>query len=166
MHAAAREYVAEQVATFGPWRRACEVGSRFINGGIRDLFLYGYVGVDIAPGPGVDVVADFADWDTDDRFDVIVCCEVFEHTARWPEIIERAYALLADDGLIIITAAGPGRPTHSAHDGGDLRPGEHYANVDPADLAAAHGKAGFSSVVVDVAHDDVRSIGFKRKAAA
>jgi hypothetical protein len=50
---------------------------------------------------------------------------------------------------LILTCAGPGRPPHSGVDGGPLRPGEHYANPDPADLYAclvAHFRA---AVVVD-----------------
>ncbi len=161
MYDGARSWVAQQVTAHGPWRRVCEVGSRFINGGVSDLFLYGYVGVDIAPGPGVDVVADFTAWETADRFDCVVCCETFEHTPAWPLIVSKAAALLEVGGTLITTAAGPGWPPHSAVDGGHLRPGEWYENVDPDQLRDRLAACGFIDITVDVDGNSVRSVATK-----
>jgi SAM-dependent methyltransferase len=153
MHDAARQWVS---------RHACqgcvlEIGSRNVNGSIRHLFGPDYTGLDIADGDGVDVVADVATWETDRRFDVVVCCEVLEHTDA--PVIEAAHRLLRTGGTLILTAAGPGRQEHSAVDGGPLRPGEYYANVDPDDLRRQ--LAGWSSCEVDVANDDVRAVAVK-----
>ncbi len=162
MYDGARQWVADQVAMFGPWPRVCEVGSRFINGTVRDLFKCDtYVGVDILGGGGVDVVADFTTWQTIDRFDCVVCCETFEHTAMWPVMVSKASVLLVAGGALITTAAGPGWPQHSAVDGGALRPDEHYENVDPDQLRYWLTACGFVDVVVDVTDKNVRSMAKK-----
>lgn len=153
MHSAAREWVAAHALPGD----VLEIGSRNINGTVRDLFPGDYTGLDISEGPGVDVVADVTEWTTRKRFDVVVCCEVLEHTDA--PIIDAAHRLLRKGGTLILTAAGPGREPHSAVDGGPLRPGEWYANIDPDELRVA--LSGWSEVTVDVAGDDVRAVAVK-----
>ena len=137
MHAEARQFVAEQVERHGPFTFVVEIGSRDINGGVRDLFGDArYLGVDARPGPGVDVVADGATLTLDDEPDCIVCCEVLEHAADPAAIVANAISLLAPRGRLIITCATDPRAPHSAFDGGPLQPAETYANIQPDDLAA------------------------------
>lgn len=158
MHDEAYEYVAAAVSRHGPFGRVVEFGSLDLNGTVRGLFGDAdYIGVDLQPGPGVDQVADAVDWGTDDPVDCVVCCEVFEHTAGWPWIIEAAHRALKPHGWLIITAAGPGRGPHSALDGNALRPGEHYANIEPADLGVTLADSGFDEVDVDQTGVDVRA---------
>lgn len=129
-----------------------DVGGRNINGSVRDLFPSAdpYVSLDIMAGDGVDIVADAATWTPDRQYDVVVCCEVFEHTGDWPQILRTARAALRPGGLLILTMAGPGRPEHSAVDGEwRLLPGEYYGNVDPHLLREALVDCGFADVVVD-----------------
>lgn len=140
-----------------------DIGGRDINGTVRGLWPGAdpYVSLDIAPGPGVDIVADAATWAPDRAYDVVVCCEVFEHTPVWPEIIGTAYDALRPGGLLVITTAAPGRPEHSAVDGGlQLHPGEWYANIDPARLQWHLEAVGFADIVVDVQRRpaDVRAV--------
>lgn len=139
-----------------------DIGGRNINGSNRIHFPDAtFVALDILPGDGVDVVADAAVWRPDRLYDVVVCTEVFEHTDVWPDICRTAHAALVPDGLFIATMAGPGRPVHSAFDGGwQLRDGEHYANIDPAALEKVLYGLGFAEVVVDVqSHPaDVRAV--------
>lgn len=114
-----------------------EFGSLDINGSVRSTLQHAantYIGVDMQSGPGVDVIENAKDYDTDIRFDLVVCCEVFEHTPEWPEIIDNSYRLLKDGGLFIATMAGAGRAQHSAVDGGILKPGEYYGNVKASEL--------------------------------
>lgn len=100
-------------------RRVLEIGSYNVNGSIRqvvepmlpDL----YVGLDAMAGPGVDVVMDVsrAVWHFGpSQFDVVLCCEMLEHCARWPIAIEVIKRLLAPRGLAILTTRGPGFPYH------------------------------------------------------
>lgn len=136
MHREAYEFVASCVARFGVPERVVEIGSRDINGTVRPLFAgcRSYVGLDLVPGPGVDVVADARTWRPRRPVDCVVCCEVLEHTPHAREIVESAHAMLREGGLLILTAACEPRRPHSAVDGGPVRDGEYYRNVDPADL--------------------------------
>ncbi len=131
MHDAARSFI-ESHTRGRRFDSVLEVGSRDVNGAIRDLFDTGvYVGCDIAPGPGVDVVLNAELPDTLGRqFEVVVCCEVFEHTAGWPLIVENIAGWLQPGGLALLTMAAPGRLPHSAIDGEHLRAGEYYSNID------------------------------------
>jgi SAM-dependent methyltransferase len=113
----------------------CELGSRDVNGSARVLFPGSrYLGVDILPGPGVDVVADAADFRLAPLFDVVLSTEALEHTPRGKEICRTAWHLLRPGGAFLVTAATNRRGPHSAQDGGPLREGEHYANVAEAEL--------------------------------
>jgi methyltransferase family protein len=161
MHAEAYGWVAGLAPKSKPGV-VLDIGGRNINGSVRDLFpeAESYTALDIAPGDGVDIVADAADWAPDREYDTVVCTEVFEHTPRWPEICRTAFAALRSGGLFITTMAGPGRPAHSAVDGGGLRLGEYYGNVDPYGLGKVLAECGFVDVTVDVqiSPNDVRAI--------
>lgn len=152
-----------------------EFGSRDVNGTPRSLFPNArWHGIDISAGAGVDEVADATSWRPETPVDVVVCCEVFEHTPAWREIAANAAACLKPGGRLIVTAAGPTRAPHSAVDGRLLRDSEHhdgdgdgefYANIDPVELAAVLEAAGFSAVEVDEAGPDVRATGVNGGAA-
>jgi len=138
-----------------------EFGSRNVNGSVRDLVptIGRYVGVDIEPGPGADIVADAASVDVPgELFEVVVCAEVFEHAddTECQAMCSNAYRHLGDGGLFIATMAGPGRAEHSAVDGGPLRPGEFYRNVTKPQLARWLNHSRFRNVHVDVYGPDVR----------
>lgn len=136
-----------------------EAGARDINGSVKSLFPgASWVGVDIAPGVGVDVVADFADYRHPEPVDLVVSTEVLEHTPRWREIVEAAAKNLRPGGRVILTAASHGRAPHSAGDGGPLTPGEHYENVDPTELETEMAR-WFSEVNVQVEGTDVQATG-------
>lgn len=134
MHPGAREFVQQCAARLKmPRRYVLEIGSRNVNGEVRDLFpaRLGYLGTDIAPGPGVDLVANGADVLPPERPDTILCCEVLEHAAEAEQIVANALRLLtaAPGAVFIVTCASTGRPPHSALDGGPVRQGEYYRNV-------------------------------------
>lgn len=115
----------------------CDLGGRNVNGSLKDLFATGdWTAVDAEDGPGVDVVADARTWRTGRRFGLVLCTEVFEHVAAWPDIVHTAAMLLDDDGILIATCASDRRPPHGMSGGPWPEPGEHYANVRPAELAA------------------------------
>ena len=114
-----------------------EVGSLNINGSVRELAPDAdWYGIDIVAGPDVDEVADGATWTPVWTPDVVVCCEVFEHTPDWATIIGNMASWLPLEGQMILTCAGPGRAPHSAVDGGPLREGEWYENIDPNRMSA------------------------------
>jgi hypothetical protein len=159
------EAVAEWCARFAPNVRpviALDIGGRDINGSTEYLFHPDSIWevCDLHPGPRVTWVGNFLDYQTTEQFEVAICSEVGEHTPEWPEIIAHASSMLETDGLFLFTAAGPGRHPHSHHDGGALREGEYYGNIDPADLAEVMDWH-FSRHIVDHAGADVRAAGWK-----
>jgi SAM-dependent methyltransferase len=127
-----------------------EVGSFDVNGGVRHLFHGRFLGLDIKAGPGVDVVAYASTYEPTEQYDVVVCCEVLEHTAVWPQIVAMCGRALRTGGALIVTCAGPGRPPHGA-DGGPVGD-EFYANVSAAALEAETSKWG-DGVVREDGHD-------------
>lgn len=148
MHEAVRSYV-KRFATDEPIS-VLDIGGRDLNGSVRDLFPAAtYTVLDILPGPGVDIVADAATWREDgfqECWGLVVCCEVFEHTPRWPLIIETIWRSLYEGGRAIITCAGAGRAPHSGIHATGIQPGEYYANLDKDDLRQAIFNAGFVDV--------------------
>jgi SAM-dependent methyltransferase len=137
MHEGARAFIAQQASRYAPYERVLEIGSRNVNGSVREYFQAGvYLGIDLLAGDGVDIVADAAKWQPNGQFDAIVCCETFEHTPEWPTIVRNISLWLRPGGIALLTMASTGRAPHSGVDGGPVRPGEFYQNVEPEELAA------------------------------
>jgi len=140
-----------------------DIGGRDVNGTCRPLFPNAarYTVIDLIQGPGVDIVGDAAEWNPPRRFDVVLCTEVFEHTARWPEMCATAKRALAPGGVFVVTCAGPGRHPHSGFDGEQVRPGEHYENVDPDVLATLLYWLRFDAVQIHDRGEDVWAAGWR-----
>jgi hypothetical protein len=138
MHAEAYDYVRRTIRGHR-FDKVLELGSFDINGSVRDLFFSAerYHGIDLVRGPGVDEVADATSYRSDIKYDVVVCCEVLEHVQDKAGIIRTAAEHLRGagccdhtPGMFIITCAANPRQPHSMFDGGPLREGEWYQNVD------------------------------------
>jgi hypothetical protein len=153
MHLEAAAFVALTVGRLGPFDSVLELGGRDVNGSVRPFFreTTRYVSVDIAPGPGVDVVADATTYRPKEHYDAVVCCEVLEHAEDADGFVATAWGSLNPGGLLIVTCACPPRAPHSAVDGGPLRPGEFYRNV-PEEMVA-RWLVGWKDVDIEV-HDD------------
>lgn len=157
MHTEAFAFV-KQFATTDPIT-VIEIGSRIINGTVRGLFPNARcTGLDLHPGPGVDVVCDMMDYTPPDSVDLIVCCEVFEHAENWRQMISQAQAWLKPGGRMILTCAAPGRLPHSHIDGGRLRPDEYYANVSADDLRKAMEADGLYVVICTQLKNDTQAM--------
>jgi SAM-dependent methyltransferase len=94
--------------------KVLEVGSLNINGTIRDFFTdCKYIGIDVSPGVGVDVVCEGQNYNApDDIYDVVCSAECFEHNPYWLETFQNMIRLCKDDGLILFTCATDGRGEH------------------------------------------------------
>lgn len=138
MHHAALDYVAATVRAHGVHGPVYEIGSRNVNGSVRQLFpaIADYHGIDLADGPDVDAVADAESYVPPFVPQTVVCCEVFEHAPNAEQIVHQIATVLAPGGRVILTMAGPCRMPHSGHDGRQLRHGEFYRNVSPDLLRA------------------------------
>ena len=93
-------------------QKVLEVGSLNLNGSIRSFFEQcSYLGVDVGPGPGVDMVAKGEDLTFDaNQFDVVCSTECFEHAPRWPDIFNNMVRM--SKSLVFFTCATTGRPEH------------------------------------------------------
>lgn len=145
MHTQALDFYQRHLGHLEPLS-VVELGSCNMFGTVRSVYpqASSWLGIDLQDGPGVDVIADAATWTTDERFGVCVIAEVFEHTPDWRLILATAHAVLTDGGFLFATCATGSRPPHSAVDGGPLRDGEYYGNVDPDDMWLVLDKQGWS----------------------
>ena len=89
-----------------------EIGSLDINGSVRTLFDdCDYIGVDLAEGPGVDLVSLGHDIPfTANSFDVAISCECFEHDPHWKDTFDTMCKVART--LVVVTVASHGRPEH------------------------------------------------------
>jgi len=137
-------------------KRVLEIGSLDVNGSVRPLFAGAsdYIGIDLTSGRGVDLVGDAEEFDGRGEFDVVVCCEVLEHTRKPEGIIQSARRALKGGGWLILTCASDGRDPHSTR-GGPLA-GECYANLDVGRVGQLFAE-GWASVTIDVhlEHHDI-----------
>lgn len=101
-------------------KRIIEIGSYDVNGSVRAAIeasgAESYLGVDIAPGPSVDVVHDatrLADRFEPASFDIVLSTEVVEHVREWRSIFDGMKGLCAPGGVIVVTTRSPGFGYHA-----------------------------------------------------
>ena len=69
-----------------------EIGSLDVNGNTRSLFNFSekYTGIDLIKGPNVDIIMDGSKIDQlNEKFDLVISCECFEHAKNWKIIFEK-----------------------------------------------------------------------------
>ena len=161
MHQAVWDYVA-QFATREPVS-VLDIGGRDLNGTHRAAFPNAdpYVVLDLRPGPNVDIVADASEWEPNRLYDVVTSCECYEHTPKWPGIVDTAYRALKPGGLYVATCAAPGRAPHSGVQATPLLPGEYYANVSVEEMRAAMAAYAWETFDVQQNGLDLQSCGIK-----
>lgn len=136
-----------QLANKKQW--GLDLGGQYVNGSCRDLFPNTtWVGLDIVPGPGIDIVTDATVWEPEDIYDVILCTEVLEHVERWQEIVRVCSEALVEGGTLFLTCASTHRPPHGANGESGVPSVQHYGNVDPEPLREIAEKY-FSKVDVE-----------------
>lgn len=106
--------VRQQQPNFFNKATVLEIGSLDINGSVRHFFTNCvYIGLDIAPGPGVDVVGLGHEYNMPDgSFDCVISCECFEHDPYYAMTFENMLRLVKPQGLVIFSCATTGRPEH------------------------------------------------------
>lgn len=96
-----------------------EVGSLDVNGSVRPYLEArgpaAYVGIDLRPGPGVDVVCDAVDLDRrfgPNAFDVLISTELLEHARDWKKIVRNFKHVVKPHGLLVVTTRSFGVDFH------------------------------------------------------
>lgn len=96
-----------------------EVGSMNVNGTLSSIVdKYNprkYIGTDMRGGPGVDLVCPAEELTkhlAGEWFDIVICTEMLEHCLNWKEAIQNIFAMCKPNGVIILTARGPGAGYH------------------------------------------------------
>ena len=120
----AKDYLSLQ-EVYG--RSVLEVGSRNVNGGVRDWITRNlqpgtYIGVDMEPGPGVDLVLKAEELGSGKgvelnsrlltTFDVVISTEMLEHCEDWRKAVSSMKRMVHPEGILIVTTRAPGFPRH------------------------------------------------------
>lgn len=126
---------AQQTKLTDKKQTGLDLGGQYVNGSCRDLFTNTeWIGLDIVPGPGIDIVADATTWETEPTYDIVLCTEVLEHVEQWPEIVRVCSEALVEGGTLLLTCASTHRPPHGANGESGVPDDQHYGNVDPDPL--------------------------------
>lgn len=123
--------VKKHLPFFFEGTKVLEVGSLDINGSVRSAFqAEAYIGVDVAPGNGVDVVCEGQLLDcATAAFDVVISCECLEHNPFWVETVSNMVRMTRPGGLVVISCASIGRAEH----------GTSRTSVDDSPLSVSKG---------------------------
>ena len=109
MHDSVMAFVQGHIEQLEPDdRTVLEVGSYDVNGAVRGLFAAwpNYLGVDVAEGPGVDVVVYAGQPYPVSDCSVVVSTEMLEHDRRPWITMQHMMDALAGDGTLLLTCRG------------------------------------------------------------
>jgi len=154
--------------------RVLDIGSLDINGNNRYLFenIKEYTGVDIGPGPNVDVVCRGHEYDGGKDYDVVISSETFEHDEYWEQTLQHMVDLTKPGGLVMFTCASIGRPEHgtrrtSPQDSPftSQLDNDYYKNLDSTDIRRAIDMDSFSDYGFEIRYQwpqDLYFYGIKK----
>lgn len=98
-----------------------EAGAYDVNGSVRPhveaLGPHEYIGTDMRPGPGVDIVIDAANLPGPvGHADVVISTEMLEHAADWRSAVRGLVDATAEGGVLVLTTRSAGFPVHGYPD--------------------------------------------------
>lgn len=131
-HPSQREFVErvrDKFPEFFDLCRVLEVGSRNVNGTVRDLFSdCHYTGIDCHGGKMVDIVTVAHEFRPGEEsiYDTVISCEAFEHDPHLRQTIDMIHRVLRPGGLFVATWASDQREEH-----GTTRTGDDAWGPDP-----------------------------------
>jgi SAM-dependent methyltransferase len=90
-------------------KRVVEVGSYDVNGSVRPIIeLLGpkeYIGIDLVPGPGVDIICraeQLVEKFGLESVDVVISCTTLEHIKDWHAVVSNLKQICKPNGIMII----------------------------------------------------------------
>lgn len=119
-HASIEQFLAKHVHKADVMgRRVLEAGSFNENGSARSHIIplepREYIGIDMRPGPGVDLVL-HADHLVQrfgrEAFDIVISTEMLEHCEPWRWAVWHMCTVLRNGGLLVLTTRSPGATRH------------------------------------------------------
>lgn len=123
--------IKEEYPKFFKNKRVLELGSRTINGTVREHFEdCDFVGVDWIDGQDVDVVCYAHETKFDKKFDVLISFSMLEHDNFWEKSLTHNLEYLKDGGLVLLSWAGKGSNPHGIDYGTDIENYEVFSNED------------------------------------
>lgn len=145
-HPQQQAFIARAAALHPATGPLLEVGSLDVNGTVRPFFpgAEPYVGIDLAPGRAVDVVASGHDFGPDEAFATVVTTECLEHDPGWDRTLRNIVRVLRPGGTLLITCATTGRHEHgTTRTSPAMSPStnDYYRNLTAADVVP-HLEAG------------------------
>lgn len=173
MHKRVQKFCMAQVARFtqrgliAAHPDVLDCGSLNINGNNRYLFpnAKSYTGIDIVDGPNVDIVTRVSDFDPEKRYDVVISTEMLEHDEQWDRSLARMQELLKPGGMLLITAAGEGRPEHGTCEnlpGNSPLTNNYYQNFTMAMFVIGLNLSLFSHFEMRCVADDIQLVAIKK----
>ena|SRR3990167_6441653 len=126
-----KEFVREFWESHGPLDKILDVGSRDINGSVRQIldglkWKGNFTGLDMIDGTGVDIVMNAHDmgkkWKKP-KFDLVTCVDTLEHDDRFWLTVQEMRKVVKPGGWMIITVPSLSHPFH-AH------PSDYYRFFD------------------------------------
>ena len=157
--------------------KVLDVGSLDINGCNKPHFTNCiYTGLDIGPGPNVDVISKGHEYSVaDEIYDTIISTECFEHDKYIALTLQNIVRMLRPEGLFVFTCATTGRPEHGTRRTDTYSSpltttvsteedwGDYYRNLTEEDFRQMlNFDAVFSKYEFNVEGLDIRFWGIKR----
>lgn len=144
-----------------------EFGSHDINGSVRKYFFNcEYTGLDWRAGPGVDVVSLMHEYDTGERYDVIVTTSAIEHDPYWKKSLERCVDILKVGGSLILTCGGPSYEEHCVETAPiteDFNGKRHYAGIGDEEIMKHMRSLAEFELIESMSNDrDVRLLFYRK----
>jgi hypothetical protein len=152
-------------------KRVLDIGSLDINGNNRYLFEGGdYIGLDLVPGPNVDVVSIAHMYKPSALFDVIISTNALEHDLYWRQTLCAMLTFLKPVGLMFFSVASswPEHGTKRAvpeHSGTSQMGPEwenYYQNLHEMDIAEGLDLNKFYRYQISTFANDLRFWGIKK----
>lgn len=125
------------------------------------------LGIDVFPGPGVDVICKAHQY-RGGPFRTVICTSMLEHDPEWAASVANMVRMVEPHGMLLITCAGPGYLPHCTKENpvklrdGALLALDHYRNISIDDLRPLlTGHFDLSELRYEPANHDTFFFGIK-----
>lgn len=153
----------EKYPTFFKYAKVLELGSRNINGSVRECFEEcEFMGVDWIEGKDVDYVTKFIEVSfPENYFDTLISYSAFEHDPWFEGSLDNNLRFLRPGGMIFFNWGGPGSPKHGEYYSADIKGEPTGAFIGTKDLKGIEPKGGYFPISMGAMTDFLVNNGVK-----